>query len=106
MSARTHFFQNWNHFLGAGGGSAGADTTDAATGGGRGVGLGPSMMTGMPLLMSFTRRTTSQLAVLMQPWLELRPIVCPWAVPWMPMPGLLRPTHMTPTGLFGPIGSS
>ena len=65
---------------------------------------GYSMFTVTPLVMSLLRRTASQLAVRMQPWLWARPIVCGLFVPWMPMPGLFKPIQRTPTGLFGPIG--
>lgn len=64
------------------------------------------MMTVMPLVISFTSRTTSQFAVRMQPWLALRPMVCGWFVPCTPMPARFNPIHITPTGLLGPMGSS
>src|ERR1043166_5729569 len=62
------------------------------------------MITVLPtLIMSFSRMT-SQLATRMQPWLAARPMVSGLLVPWIPMPGLSRPIHSTPTKLFGPGG--
>ena len=67
---------------GAGAGAgAGVAGSALATTTGRGVAGGPSMMTVMPWVISLTSRTTSQLAVRMQPWLEVRPMFCGEFVP-------------------------
>ncbi len=54
---------------------------------------------------SVGRRIASQLAKRTQPALCARPMVLGMAVPWRPMPDLLMPHQMMPTGLFGPGGS-
>src|SRR2546427_7927360 len=63
------------------------------------------MDTASPGFIFVARRTISQLARRIQPWLAERPIESGSLVPWMPIPFLLSAIQITPTGLFGPGGS-
>src|SRR6266581_9125808 len=63
------------------------------------------MDTASPGFIFVARRTISQLARRIQPWLADRPIESGSFVPWIPIPFLLSAIHITPTGLFGPGGS-